>query len=50
MDVRKTVPTGQCVRDQAEQIEKIAPPLHILFLFLYFLFCYFLLFFCHVLC
>ena len=39
-----------CVRDQIEQIEKIGPPLHILFLFLYFLFCFFfVLFFCPVL-
>ena len=42
----------QCVRDQTEQIEKIAPPpLHILFLFLYSLFCcFFIIFFpCFVL-
>ena len=33
-----------CVRDQTEQIEKIPPPLHILFLFLYFSFIFFALF------
>ena len=32
----------RCVKDQTEQIEKIGPPLHILFLFLYFFFVIFL--------
>ena len=32
----------QCVKDQTEQIAKIGPLLHILFLFLYFFCCYFL--------
>ena len=37
MDARKIVPTVQCVRDQTEQIAKIAPPPYTF----YFYFCIF---------
>ena len=39
----------QCVRAQTEQIVKIGPPTHFIFIFVFLIFFDFLKFFCHVL-
>ena len=41
----------QCVRDEADQIEKTPPPpTHSIFIFVFLIFYYFFVIFCHVLC